>query len=230
MDLTSVLQPTSAASGTLLADTVAENPTERSNGAFSSDFETFLKMLTTQMRNQDPLNPVESSDFAVQLATFSTVEQQVLTNDLLTDLGARIGALGLSQVSGWIGMEALAEIPVAFDGRPVTLSATVDSQAASAEIVATNAQGIVVNRQPIPAISGQVEWAGRDPAGLPVTDGVYKLSVHSLVNGETIARHDAQVHSRIAEAQFEAGEVRLLLENGQRILASQVLGLRAVPL
>jgi flagellar basal-body rod modification protein FlgD len=141
-----------------------------------------------------------------------------------------MGALGLSQVSGWIGMEALAEVPVAFDGRPIMLSATVDSQAASAEIVATNAQGIVVNRQPIPAVSGPVEWAGRDPVGLPVADGVYKLSVHSLVNGETIARHDAQVHSRIAEAQFEAGEARLVLENGQRISASQVLGLRAVPL
>ena len=39
----------------------------------SSDYETFLKMLTVQMQNQDPLNPVESSDFAAQLATFSSV-------------------------------------------------------------------------------------------------------------------------------------------------------------
>ena len=52
-----------------------------SNSALSSDFETFLKMLTVQMENQDPLNPVDSADFAVQLATFSSVEQQVLTND-----------------------------------------------------------------------------------------------------------------------------------------------------
>ena len=41
------------------------------------DFQTFLKMLTTQIKNQDPLNPMEGSDFAVQLATFSGVEQQV---------------------------------------------------------------------------------------------------------------------------------------------------------
>jgi len=46
----------------------------------SSDFETFLRMLTVQMQNQDPLNPVDSSDYAVQLATFSSVEQQVQTN------------------------------------------------------------------------------------------------------------------------------------------------------
>ena len=46
-----------------------------SAAAESSDFETFLKMLTVQMQNQDPLNPVESTDYAVQLATFSGVEQ-----------------------------------------------------------------------------------------------------------------------------------------------------------
>lgn len=54
---------------------------ESKTAAFaSSDFETFLKMLTTQIKNQDPLNPMEGTEFAVQLATFSGVEQQVMTN------------------------------------------------------------------------------------------------------------------------------------------------------
>ena len=43
----------------------------------SSDFDTFLKMLTAQMQNQDPMKPIDSADYAVQLATFSGVEQQV---------------------------------------------------------------------------------------------------------------------------------------------------------
>ena len=43
--------------------------------AISSDFDTFLRMLTVQMRNQDPLDPIDSADYAVQLATFSGVEQ-----------------------------------------------------------------------------------------------------------------------------------------------------------
>lgn len=74
--------------------------------AINSDFETFLIMLTTQMQNQDPLNPIDSSDFAVQLATFSSVEQQVKTNDLLTSLGQQFELMGLSQLAGWVGMEA----------------------------------------------------------------------------------------------------------------------------
>ena len=198
----------------------------RSGAALSSDFETFLKMLTTQMRNQDPLNPVESSDFAVQLATFSTVEQQVLTNDLLTGLGAQMGALGLGQLSGWIGLEAEAKTPVVFDGTPVPLTATVDPLADAAQLVLTNAAGIVVQRQDIAPQSGRITWAGRDAAGLPLQRGTYEVSVQSLAGGEVIARHDAHVHSRIVEARQEGGETRLVLANGQTVAASAVLGLR----
>lgn len=72
-----------------------------SRNALSSDFETFLKMLTTQMENQDPLNPVDSAEFAMQLATFSGVEQQIRTNDILADMvgGAwRVGAFATGRL------------------------------------------------------------------------------------------------------------------------------------
>lgn len=58
-------------------------PVEDASASLSSDFEVFLQMLTAQMKYQDPLNPVDSTDYATQLATFSGVEQAVLTNDLL---------------------------------------------------------------------------------------------------------------------------------------------------
>ena len=54
-----------------------------SKAAVSADFDTFLKMMTTQMKNQDPTKPIDSADYAVQLATFSGVEQQTKTNQLL---------------------------------------------------------------------------------------------------------------------------------------------------
>lgn len=227
MDVTTIPPATGLGRAAATAAPVPDAAIARPAPGFSSDFETFLKMLTTQLRNQDPLNPIESSDFAVQLATFSTVEQQVLTNDLLTDLGARLGAQGLSQVSGWIGMEALSTGPVAFSGQPVSLIATVDSQADAAEIVATDARGIIVNRQAIPARSGPVVWSGLDSAGFPLASAEYTLTVHSLAGQETIARHSATFYRQIAEAQFEAGETALILENGERIAPAQVLGLRS---
>jgi flagellar basal-body rod modification protein FlgD len=93
-------------STTTATQTAAAPAAATAKTPISSDFETFLLMLTTQMQNQDPLNPIESADFAVQLATFSGVEQQVKTNDLLQSLAQQMGIMGMSQLAGWVGMEA----------------------------------------------------------------------------------------------------------------------------
>lgn len=223
MDTTSMMQ--SPAAGTAGLPVRTGTP-QQSAAVLSSDFETFLKMLTTQMRNQDPLNPVDSADFAVQLATFSGVEQQVRTNDLLGDLGTRIATLGLGQLSGWIGMEAQAQGPVEFRGQPVTLGVQVDPRADAAELVVTDMQGIIVQRLPVPARSGPVVWPGLDPAGLPLPQGTYRISAHSLLSGDPIARQDVVVHGRIAEARLDSGETMLVLESGQTVPANRIVGLR----
>jgi flagellar basal-body rod modification protein FlgD len=70
-----LLEPISAGN---LTTTKPSNPSQPS--PLSSDFNAFLNMLTTQLKHQDPLNPVDSADYAMQLAAFSTVEQQVLLN------------------------------------------------------------------------------------------------------------------------------------------------------
>jgi len=194
--------------------------------ALSADFETFLRMLTTQMQNQDPLNPVESADFAVQLATFSSVEQQVQTNDLLTGLGAQMATLGMGQFPGWIGLEAEARAPVRFAGDPVAVEAVVDPRADAAELVVTDGQGTEVARAALPAESGPLLWAGRDAQGRALPEGRYTLAVRSLAGGETIASHEAHMRARVAETRLDGGAVRLVLDNGQSVAPSEVVGLR----
>ena len=219
MEITSPTQTGTAARAT--------SATPPSGGSvLSSDFETFLKMLTTQMQNQDPLNPVDSADFAVQLATFSTVEQQVRTNDLLTSLGDRMGALSVGQLSGWVGMDARAKMPVQFDGNPVSMSAHIDDAATAAQLVVTNAQGIVVQRQDLALGSTDIQWVGEDVAGIPLPDGIYKIAVESFSGDNLIASHQVEIHSRIIEARSENGAPVLYMENGQQVPASLVLGLR----
>ena len=78
---TSAASQTGAAQATAAA--AAANEPTNGSAALASDFETFLTMLSVQMQNQDPLNPTDSTEFASQLAQFSTVEQQTLTNTLL---------------------------------------------------------------------------------------------------------------------------------------------------
>lgn len=66
----------------------------------SMDYDTFLQLLITQMKNQDPLQPMDSSEYVAQLATFSNVEQSILTNN---KLDALLSATMLSQAGSIIG-------------------------------------------------------------------------------------------------------------------------------
>src|SRR6056297_1773535 len=212
-------QPTTGGSNSTAAS-ATEKP------ALSSDFETFLKMLTAQMRNQDPLNPVESADFAVQLATFSNVEQQVRTNQLLESLGDRMGAMGMSQLSGWVGMEARAIAPVQLDGAPVTLTAPPVPLADAAQIVARDSTGTIVQRSDVSIEGGTLQWAGVGPNGAPLPSGRYDLAVESFSNGESLGETPVQVHGRIVEARNDAGAITLVLAGGQDVPAESILGLR----
>jgi flagellar basal-body rod modification protein FlgD len=125
----------------------------------SSDFNTFLRMLTVQMQNQDPLNPIESSDYAVQLATFSGVEQAVRTNQLLTDMQSRLQQFGMAEMAGWIGKEARSNAPVYFDGNPVTLSPNPAQGATRAVIAVKDAQGnLEPTRSRWKACRGPMSW------------------------------------------------------------------------
>ncbi len=195
--------------------------------ALSSDFETFIKMLTTQMKNQDPLNPIESADFAVQLATFSNVEQQVKTNDLLSSLGDRIGSLGVAQLSGWVGMDARARMPVSFSGAPVTLDVTAAAEADAAELVVRDINGNEIQRLSAPTTSGSIEWLGHNEFGDPLLSGTYKISLDSYREGELIASNMAVTNDRIIEARSENGDITLVMSGGQQVAANDIIGLRA---
>ena len=65
----------------------------------SADFKTFLRMLTEQIQNQDPMNPIDSSDYATPLATFSSVEQQVLANSYLENIQSALSTSSLASVA-----------------------------------------------------------------------------------------------------------------------------------
>lgn len=196
------------------------------NGVISSDFETFLRMLTTQMENQDPLNPIESADFAVQLATFSSVEQQVQTNDLLRDLAARMGTGEIGQLAGWVGMEARAAAPVYFAGEPIALDIDTAPGADSATLIVRDEAGRVVERLPVPAGGGPVTWDGRSETGEQFLEGLYSFEVESRAGEAVLGTKPVEVYAAVDEARIEDGAVVLVFAGGGTAPAASVTAIR----
>ncbi|RHZ99672.1 flagellar basal body rod modification protein [Cereibacter sphaeroides] len=194
--------------------------------AVTSDYETFLRMLTTQLQNQDPMNPMESDDFAMQLATFSGVEQQVKTNEILTGMGASIGVMGLSELAGWIGREAEVEAPAWFDGVPLTLSPKPSEDADRAVLVVQNGAGAVVAQEDIPIGGGQMEWAGTDASGQPLPKGAYSFTVESYRGDQVTDTSKVGVYAEIIEARGGSSGTLLVMKGGIEVPASAVTALR----
>jgi flagellar basal-body rod modification protein FlgD len=192
----------------------------------SADFETFLRLLTTQMQNQDPLNPMESTEFATQLAQFSGVEQQVRTNALLIGLQGGLATLGMGQIGGWIGMEARAEMPVNFDGAPVAVSGVPHPLADRMELVVRDAAGQVLQRVPMPLGDGRFTWTGAAADGQRAPPGLYTLTVQSWSDESMIEERGAMVHAVVEEASLVDGEVWLTVAGGVSLPAAEVRGLR----
>jgi flagellar basal-body rod modification protein FlgD len=200
--------------------------TETSEAVLSSDFETFLKMLTVQMENQDPLNPTDSSEYAQQLATFSGVEQAVLTNDLLSSLMVQMTSTGMAQMADWVGKEARAAVPGQFDGSPITIAPNPAAIADTVELVVFDADGNEVQRSEIPKSTDSIEWAGTDTDGTPFPSGLYQFQIVSSANGEVVLSETADIYARVQEVQSENGSSVLVLEGGISVLASDVSALR----
>lgn len=200
--------------------------TDTSEAVLSSDFETFLKMLTVQMENQDPLNPTDSSEYAQQLATFSGVEQAVLTNELLSSLMLQMTTSGMAQMADWVGKEARAAVPVQFDGDPITVAPNPAAAADEVELVVYNSGGTEVDRTTIPNSADTYEWDGLQADGTPFADGLYEFHVESATNGEVVLSEIADVYARVTEVRSENGASILVLEGGTAVLASDVSALR----
>lgn len=195
--------------------------------ALSSDFETFLRMLTAQMENQDPLNPLQSSDFAVQLATFSGVEQQVRTNELLQSLAGSLGGTAIAQFADWIGKEVQSPAQAYFDGAPITVDADPSTGADSAELVVRDQSGRIVDRRSIPVEGGAITWDGRATTGDAFLTGLYGFSVEARTDGEVTAERAALTRDIVQEARLAVdGGVELVLGGGATVRPDMVTALR----
>lgn len=206
--------------------TSASGTAQQGSTSITSDFDTFLKLLTTQMTNQDPLNPVVSTQFATQLAQFSAVEQQAKTNSLLEGLGGQMSLLGMAQLAAWVGQEARSSAPVWVDGQPVTVDVTAATGADRAVLVVRDAGGNTVAREELPATGGQMQWIPAAADGSTLPTGFYSLSVENFRGDTLLTTAEVQSYATIVEARQGTAGALLVLAGGVEVASDKITALR----
>ena len=169
MDITALASTTSQTSGSDSVTRLADN------------FDDFLKLLTTQLQNQDPTSPMDSDQFTQQLVQFSGVEQQIKSNQTLEELTSLMQADQLSRSASYLGAEVEAEGSVfgLGDDGEATLHYELERPASSALIRIADDLGRTVALKPVDVGAGHhsLTWDGLGDNGVQHTDGTYSFEV-----------------------------------------------------
>ena len=151
--------------------------------SLANNFETFLTLLTAQLRNQDPLSPLDSKDFTNQLVQFSGVEQQLKTNDLLSSLTENTKLSAGATAVAYLGKEATANSPLATvqAGGTATWNYEIPRTAQNVSLRVVDSSGRVVAISSGETSRGEktFQWDGKDQSGRPVNAGTYRLEINA---------------------------------------------------
>lgn len=197
----------------------------------ASNFETFLTLLTTQMKNQDPLSPLDSNEFTSQLTQMSGVEQQLLTNDLLTSLvKAQTG--NLDSAANYIGKQVTAAwTATSLEDGKATWGYELGATADKAKLQVVNSAGKVVWEGDAPDKTTGLHdftWDGTMTGGDQAEDGgVYTLKVTATDAKGAKIDSQALIRGRVTGVEMYDGSPYLVI--GDSILPlSTVISLNEI--
>ncbi len=176
---------------TLAALNADYSKSSTSRSTLANDLDSFLTLLTAQLKNQDPLSPMDSTEFTNQLVQFAGVEQQINANtNLETLIGLNQASIGAQAVS-YIGKEVQAEsttLPLQDGSAKYTY--TLPQDAKTCQIVIKDSSGAVVKlvQGELSAGTYHMTWDGTNSYGEKVDDGAYTLEVQAsnADDGETM--------------------------------------------
>ena len=227
--ISSLLGTGTSASGTQTTTGSSSSNSTSSNisnaqSSLAGDQQTFLKLLTTQLQNQDPLNPMNTDQFTQQLVSMTGVQQQILTNELLQQMVGNQTGVGSP-------VDLLGKAVVATSNQATLQSGKADwvyttaAQASDVTMTVTNNLGQTVATQDLGAQApGQYDftWNGKDQTGVQLPDGgSYTLSIKAVdASGNAISTASYQ-QGTVTSINNSGGQV-LLTINGAQVPANAV--------
>jgi flagellar basal-body rod modification protein FlgD len=197
-----------------------------SGGAqIAENFQSFLQLLTTQLQNQNPLDPLDTNQFTQQLVQFAGVEQQINTNSTLTAL---LGIMDTSRLTGavdYIGKQITAEgATTVLDEQSALWNINVNTDAPNTTIVVSDAAGNQVYTQDIKLTKGSnvYAWQGKSSSGQVMPDGFYTITVVARdAKGQTVSG-STDIKGKVTGIELENGEPVLKIGDTIRVKLSNI--------
>lgn len=208
------------------ASTTAQAATSSSAQQLAGNFDEFLQLLTTQLQNQDPLDPMDTNSFTQELVEFSSVEQQIDMNTNMQTL------ISLQQAATDVQALQLVGSTVTVSGSSATLSNATSSpatwtltspSAATANVSITNSSGqtVYTGTTSLNAGTQTYTWNGQGTNGVTWPDGTYTLSINATAaNGQAVTV-STQVQGVVTGVNTSSNPPTLTI-NGQSVPMSQI--------
>ncbi|THD81281.1 MAG: flagellar hook assembly protein FlgD [Phenylobacterium sp.] len=215
-----------AATGATTPTPATTSATDSTNALaqLSSNFQTFLSLLTTQLQNQDPLSPLDSNQFTQQLTQMSGVEAQLQANSLLQSISNNTGT-GISTAVSMIGKNVKATSATAnLTGGQAQWTYNLPTAASDLKLTITNAAGQVVHAEaPSDMSAGDhtLSWNGKDLGGVQLPDGTYTLQVTATDSTGTAISTTSYVQGNVSAVEQSNGQT-LITVNGTQVPWNQV--------
>ncbi len=198
-----------------LASSTATSGSARAGASIAETFDNFLTLLTTQLKNQDPLDPVSSSEFTEQLVQFTNVEQNIATNKHLENILSLSRAQLTAAAASYLGrtIEADGNTTHHLAGDAAHWTYEVEGAANAIVLTITDANGRLVRTAGGDTTLGKRSfvWDGNDDAGNAAPEGAYRLTV--TARGAEAEELPARIGviGRVDGVETADGETRLMI-------------------
>ena len=202
---------------------------EASKAKLDTQLNQFLNLLVTQLKNQDPLDPMKANEFTTQLVQFASVEQQIYQNSNLEKLLALEQTKAVSSLVDFIGrtVETTGKT-VPLENGNAEITYTMPANANKATITITNASGLTVYKTEADNSAGKHDfvWDGKNSSGIMQPDGPYNVLVSGTDFGGNLLNIDQTVWGRVTGANVQNGQASLFLGDSISVSQDSVLSVK----
>jgi flagellar basal-body rod modification protein FlgD len=217
--MTTVTGTTNAPATNSTSTNVSSNSTQ-----IAGNFQQFLTLLTTQLQNQSPLDPLDTNQFTQQLVQFASVEQQLKTNDTLSSLLTSTKASTTANAAGYVGLNVTADGATKdLAGGSASWTINPSKAAAKATVTIKDANGSVVSTKTTMLAAGPqtFTWDGKNTNGVAQPNGSYTIAVTGTDASGQPVNVSTEVSGTVSAVDV-SGDSPLLTVGGTTIPLSSV--------